>query len=114
MRKCRQCKVEKDESEFEDWAGKPGSSCRGCRKPVGGGSKAKRKTPKLTRGAAPPDPELKLAFPAGYGFEANTRGDVFQIDQWDSAGEATSIVLSRAELATIFQHFGPWSGEVAP
>lgn len=112
MRKCRQCKADKDEKEFDDWAGKPGSSCRDCRKPVGGGSKSKRKKPKLTKAAAPPEPELTLAFPAGYGFEANTRGDVFQLDQWpEGESEAISIVLSRAELATIFAHFAAWSGE---
>lgn len=115
MRKCKKCKVEKSESEFPLWAGKPGAKCADCRQPVGRQSadgSVKKKKPKLTKAIAPPATELALAFPAGFGFDANTRGDVIQIDQWPAEGEgdAVSIVLSRAEFATIAAHFGTWAG----
>jgi len=112
MRKCRKCKLEKPESEFRDWGGQPGKTCATCfRRPVAEAEKkAKKKKPKLTQAAAPP--ELVLEFPAGYGFSARTEADAICILQKYDGGDDT-VWLSRAEFATLIAHFGAWAGEKA-
>ena len=112
MRKCRKCKAEKSEDQFPEWGGKPGHVCNTCKGVKGGVSakQGKKKKPKLTRAAAPP--ELELEFPAGYGFKAYTEGDAISIEQRDADGNPIVCMLSRAEFATIIAHFGEWSGEV--
>lgn len=116
MRKCRKCKVEKDEGEFPKWGGKPGSSCAECRQqPVGGAhtkaTKAKSKAKKPKPEASPAPPELSLEFPAGYGFKSRTEGGAICFEQPREDGRIDTVWLSRAEFATAIAHYGSWAGE---
>lgn len=106
MRKCRKCKNDREPGDFPNYNGKPGYVCGGCK----AARKGKKKKPKLTKEAAPP--ELLLEFPAGYGFSAKTEADAICIQQVSEDSDDT-VWLSRAELATIIAHFGEWAGERA-